>query len=208
MELITKYFPKITEAQRAQFVTLMEGTRSWNEKINLISRKDIENLELRHVLHSLAIAKYTSFTAGSRIMDLGCGGGFPGLPLAILFPKVEFVLIDARAKKIMVVNDLISQTGLQNVTAQHMRAEDYKGKFDFVVSRAVASMDQLYRWSRHLFSEEERNSIPNGLISLKGGDIRKELNPLRKVTYTEYVPLEDYFDEEGFEEKYVVYAQA
>lgn len=208
MELITKYFAKITKAQRTQFVTLMEGTRAWNEKINLISRKDIENLELRHVLHSLAIAKYTSFGVGSRIMDLGCGGGFPGLPLAILFPEVEFVLIDARAKKIMVVNDLIVQTGLQNVTAQHIRAEDYKGKFDFVVSRAVASMDQLYKWSRHLFSGQEHNSIPNGLIALKGGDIRKELNPLRKVTYTEFVSLQDIFAEEGFEEKYVVYAQA
>ena len=208
MELILKYFPELTQRQQEQMEVLMAGTRDWNEKINLISRKDIDNLEVRHVLHSLAISRYTEFVAGTRVMDLGCGGGFPGLPLAILYPEVSFVLIDARAKKIMVVNDLIEQIGLTNVEAHHIRAEDYKGKFDFVISRAVAPMDQLYRWSRHLLAKKEKSKIPNGIIALKGGNIVQELKPLRKETYTEYVPIWDYFKEPEFEEKFVVYAQA
>lgn len=208
MELIKTYFDNLSEDTIEKLRLLGKHTTEWNEKINLISRKDIDNFDTKHLLHSLAIQKYVVFKPGSRILDLGTGGGLPGLPLAILNPEVEFKLIDARAKKIMVVNDLIKQLGLQNASAEHIRAEELKGKkFDFVVSRAVAQMEVLFNWTSRLIGTKEQNSIPNGLIALKGGDIKKELSPLKKRTYTEYIPLRDYFDLEEFEDKYVVYAQ-
>ena len=207
MELIAEYFPDLTEGQLAQLAKLGDLTREWNSKVNLISRKDIDNFEVRHLLHSLAIQRFIRFAPGTRVMDLGTGGGLPGLPLAIVNPEVKFVLIDGRGKKITAVQDMIRKIKLPNAEAHHIRAEDYQGKFDFVVSRAVAPMDKLYGWSRRLLKKDDQNALPNGLIALKGGDVETELAALDKRTYTEYYPISDFFGEEEFEEKYVVYAQ-
>lgn len=205
--LIKKYFPELTEIQEKQFTLLGELYPAWNEKINLISRKDIDQLYLRHILHSLSIAKLIRFKAESQILDLGTGGGFPGIPLAILFPKVKFHLVDRKAKKIMVVNDIVSNLKLENVKAEHITAEELKSKYDFVVNRAVALTEKLWVWVTPLLRRKEINGLPNGLISLKGGDLTEELKPLQKQEYIECIPLNKFFDEEYFETKSIVYIQ-
>ncbi len=208
MQTILKYFPDLNEQQIEQLEKLGPLYSDWNQKINVISRKDIEHLYTRHVLHSLAIAKFTTFKPGAEILDLGTGGGFPGIPLAIFFPETKFTLIDGTGKKIKVVKDVAEQLGLQNVETMQMRAEEFKKrKFDFVVSRAVAAVDQLFMWSQKFFKQDHQHIYPNGLICLKGGNIKKELKSLPKGEFAEYYPLSDYFKEDFFEGKYVVYVQ-
>ena len=209
MKIIKQYFPDIDDQQLAQLELLKTELANWNEKINLISRKDVENINIHHILHSLAIYKYQKFLPDSQILDLGTGGGFPGLPLAIVQPEVNFMLIDARSKKIMVVKELIKALGLKNVNAIHIRAEEMKGKYDFVVSRAVAPLKQLMDWSKHLYSENQYHGIPNGLICLKGGQqVKKELKQMPKSSYTEQIAIQKWFKDEWFEEKFVVYVQS
>lgn len=208
MTEILKYFPNLTEAQQNQFALLLPLYKEWNEKINVVSRKDIDNLYLHHVLHSLAIAKVLRFKDGSRILDLGTGGGFPGIPLAILHPSVSFMLVDSTAKKIRVVQEVAEALGLKNVEAQHIRVEDIKGQlFDFVVTRAVTSLDQLFRWSRKLIKNKHINILPNGIFALKGGSIREEIKALGKGQYVDITNISKFFEEEYFEEKVVAYVQ-
>lgn len=203
MELINKYFPDLGEEKLLKIQRFQELFLDWNNKINLISRKDMDRLEERHVLHSLSLAKFIQFKEGSRVMDLGCGGGFPGIPLAIFFPNTEFLLVDSIAKKIRVVEDISVKLGLDNLKAVHGRAESVNDEFDFVVSRAVAPMNKLWAWSRNKIRTRELNSIPNGLIALKGGDLRLELNPFGKRALVEGIST--YFKEEFFETKKIVY---
>src|SRR5690554_793173 len=205
MNTILQYFDDFTEKQLSQLRQLDEHYREWNSKINVISRKDIDNLYTRHILHSLSIAAFTSFTDGSRVMDLGTGGGFPGIPLAIFYPKVEFHLIDGTRKKIMVVEEISAAIGLTNVRASHIRAEEVKEKYDFVVSRAVAPMNQLVQWSRPLISRKDKNAIPNGLIALKGGAVDKEIKSLPRGSYVEKERVGGFFPEPEFEDKYLIY---
>lgn len=207
LELIKSYFPDLTEKQLSQFEQLWDLYHDWNQKINVISRKDIDNLYNNHILHSLAIAKYISFSEGSRVLDLGTGGGFPGIPLAILFPEVEFTLIDGIKKKINVCNEVIGSIRLTNAKAYQRRAEESKEKHHFVVTRAVAKIDKLIGWSRKLISNQQKNRVPNGLIALKGGDIEEEMKLLPKWEYHEVVPITMYFPEDAFEEKFLVYVQ-
>lgn len=203
MEEILKYFPDITEKQKQQYAALYDLYKDWNEKINVISRKDIENLYTHHVLHSLAIAKTLSFRPGTKVLDFGTGGGFPGIPLAIMFPEVEFKMIDGTGKKIRVVNEVVSAIGLENINAVHLRGEEEKGKYDFVVSRAVMPLPDLMKIIKKNFLKEGRNSLPNGLICLKGGNLQAETQPFKKiVSLTE---IHDMFDEEWFKEKYLIY---
>ncbi len=206
VEILLKYF-ELTERQFEQFSALQALYEDWNQKINVISRKDIENIYVRHVLHSLAIAKYFKFKPGTDVMDLGCGGGFPGIPLAIMFPEVNFTLIDGTKKKITVVNEVIKSIGLKNATGWHERAEYMTEKYDFIVSRAVANIKQLKMWSFPLFKKEHVSRIPNGLICLKGGNLKTELKMLSKRDYHEQIALNKYFEEEFFEEKYLIYLQ-
>lgn len=203
MQLLSKYFPGITEDQMAQFNRLSIAVRSWNEKINVISRKDLDHLEERHILHSLAIAKFIEFRPGTSIIDVGTGGGFPGLPLAILFPECRFTLVDSIAKKIRVVGELTAATGLQNVSSFQERAEKVDQKFEFVVSRAVTAFPKFYSWTKHMTSKEQRNKLPNGIIALKGGDLGQELGGFGKRIATRN--LNDWFDEEWFSTKKLVY---
>ena len=198
--LLQKYFPELTTKQLQQFSSLGELYRVWNEKINVISRKDIDHLYERHVLHSLAIAKFISFKAGTRILDAGTGGGFPGIPLAIFFPDVKFHLIDSVGKKIKVVSSIAESLQLKNVIAEKIRAEDLDGDYDFILSRAVASIKTLYDWTKHLISP---GSNDHGWIFLKGGDLQSEIQELRKPV--QQVAISDYFDEEFFREKFIVY---
>ena len=208
MTEILKYFPNLTPEQQNQFAALLPLYTEWNEKINVVSRKDIDNLNLHHVLHSLAIAKIMGFKDGSRILDLGTGGGFPGIPLAILHPLVNFLLVDSTAKKIRVVQEVTTALGLKNVEAQHIRVEDIKGvQFDFVVTRAVTSLDQLFRWSRRLIKNKHINILPNGILALKGGNIRQEIKALGKGQYVDVTPISKIFEEDYFEEKVVAYVQ-
>ncbi len=209
MQIIEKYFPDLTDEQRQRFAALDGLYRDWNAKVNLISRKDIDNLYEHHVLHSLAIAKLIRFKPGAEILDVGTGGGFPGIPLAILMPDVNFHLIDGTLKKIKVVQDVIEQLKLQNAKAQQVRAEELKGlRYDFIVTRAVAELDQLRLWTaQRLLKTKESHSLPNGLIALKGGNIKTEIKALPKGEYVETHPISDYFDEDYFKEKYVVYLQ-
>jgi 16S rRNA (guanine527-N7)-methyltransferase len=209
MTEILKYFPNLTEQQQNQFAALLPLYKEWNEKINVISRKDIDNLYTHHVLHSLAIAKVVNFKDGTHILDLGTGGGFPGIPLAILYPSVSFLLVDSTAKKIRVVQEIVEALGLKNVEAQQIRVEDIKKgvQFDFVVTRAVTVLDQLFRWSRRLIKNKHLNALPNGILALKGGNIREEVQALGKGQYVEITPITKFFKEEYFEEKVVAYVQ-
>ena len=208
MTEILKYFPNLTESQKQQFEQLMPLYTEWNEKINVISRKDMDNLYVHHVLHSLAIARVVAFKDGADILDLGTGGGFPGIPLAILYPSVNFVLVDGTAKKIRVVQEVSDALGLQNVTALAIRVEDLKDKkFDFVVTRAVTSLDQLMRWSQRLIKKNHIHALPNGILALKGGDMKAEIKAMGKGQYVEVSPVSQYFKEEFYETKSVVYVQ-
>ena len=203
MELIKKYFPNLTEVQEKQFADLYDLYIDWNSKINVISRKDIENLDEHHVLHSLGIAKYTTFAPGTTVMDLGTGGGFPGIPLAILFPETKFHLVDSIGKKIRVATEVANSIGLKNVTFRHCRAEEEKQKFDYVVSRAVMPLTDLLKIIRKHISTEQRNALPNGLICLKGGELEKEVMPVKHKV--DFFDLKNVFEEEFFETKKVVY---
>ena len=207
IDIIKHYFPSLDDTKLGQLEQLGALYREWNDKVNLVSRKDIDNIFDHHILHSLAICKYISFKPGTRILDLGTGGGLPGLPLAICFPESKFHLVDARSKKIMVVNDIIDQMDLQNVTATHIRAEELKTKYDFIVSRAVAPVNQLMLWSQKLFLKNEKNAIPNGFILLKGGDMKQELKEARALAIADIEELKNYFVEEWFAEKKLVYIQ-
>lgn len=203
MEEILKYFPSLTDKQKEQFAALYDLYFDWNNKINVISRKDIENLYLHHVLHSLAIAKAIQFRPGTRVMDFGCGGGFPGIPLAIMFPETQFHLVDSIGKKIRVATEIASAIGLTNVTATHSRVQEIKDKYNFVVSRAVMQLPELIKICRKNIGKEQLNSLPNGVICLKGGNIEGEVQPFKKVVET--TPLSSIFDEEFFKDKKVVY---
>lgn len=204
IEIITKYFPELAENQVEQFKKLQSLYEDWNQKINVISRKDIDNLYEHHVLHSLAIAKAIRFKAGTTILDFGCGGGFPGIPLAIMFPECHFRMIDGTGKKIKVVNAVAEACGLKNVDAQHLRGEDEKGKYDFIVSRAVMPLPDMMKIVRKNISNKHQNALPNGVFCLKGGDLTEELKPYANVV--EEIPLDTFFDEDWFkEEKKLIY---
>ncbi len=203
VELILKYFPDLSPKQREQFAMLGSLYIHWNEKINVISRKDIEALYERHILHSLGIAKVISFADHSHILDVGTGGGFPGIPLAILFPYSNFYLVDAIGKKIYVVKAVSDAIGLENLTAEHQRAEDVPQQFDFVVSRAVTQISPFYSWVQQKFLKRQDNPLPNGILYLKGGDIEEEFATLNRK-YSTYV-LSDYYEEEFFETKKVMF---
>ena len=205
MENILKYFPDITPRQKEQFAALYDLYYDWNSKINVISRKGIENLYLHHVLHSLAIAKYITFKPGTTIMDMGCGGGFPGIPLAIMFPEVQFHLVDSIGKKVRVAAEIANTIGLTNVRTSHSRAEEIKEKYSFVVSRAVMLLPDLVKICRKNISKEQNNALPNGIICLKGGDMTAETAPFKNCR--EIVDVSDYFQEEFFKDKKVVYVQ-
>lgn len=203
MDLILKYFPDLTDKQKQQFAALYDLYTDWNSKINVISRKDIENLYEHHVLHSLGIAKTIRFQPDTYIMDLGTGGGFPGVPLAILFPECHFLLVDSIGKKVRVANEVSTAIGLQNIEFRHARAEEIKEKFDFVVSRAVMPLTGLINIIKKNIKSEQHNALPNGLICLKGGELANEVQPVKnKMLLTN---LSDYFEEPFFETKKVVY---
>ena len=203
MEIINKYFPNLTEQQRKHFAALDELYRDWNSKINVISRKDIDNLYEHHILQSLGIAQIINFKPGTRIMDLGTGGGFPGIPLAIMFPEVQFHLVDSIGKKIKVCDEVRNALGLTNVTTEWTRGENLKDKYDFVVSRAVMPLTDLVKLIRKNVSRTSQNAMPNGLICLKGGELQHEVMPMKSQTII--TDLSDYFEEEFFETKKVVY---
>ena len=203
MQLIDKYFPKLTDTQRSQFEALDALYRDWNAKINVISRRDIDQLYLHHVLHSLAIARMISFRSGTRVLDFGTGGGFPGVPLAILFPEVEFKLIDGTGKKIRVAQEVSQAIGLKNCHPCHLRGEDEKEQFDFVVSRAVMPLPDLMKIVRKNISRRQQNALPNGVICLKGGALDEEVRTFKNIA--EISPVSDWFEEEWFKEKYVIY---
>ena len=205
MEIIRKYFPNLTEDQISKFSQLDELYHDWNAKINVISRKDIDNLYEHHVLHSLAIAEMIRFKPGTKVMDLGTGGGFPGIPLAIMFPETTFHLVDSIGKKIKVCQEVANALQLKNVTTQWCRAEEIKDKYHFVVSRAVMPLAELVKIIKKNISTEQINALPNGIICLKGGELEKETLPLKKQT--EIYPLTDYFEEPFFETKKIVYTQ-
>ena len=205
MNIIEKYFTHLTDEQKKQIAALDELYRDWNNKINVISRKDIDNLYEHHVLHSMAIAKAINFRPGTEILDFGCGGGFPGIPLAILFPECKFKLIDGTGKKIRVCNEVASAIGLKNLAAEHLRGED--GKYDFVVSRAVMQLPDLMKIIKKNFKKKGQNALPNGLICLKGGNLQEELKDYRNVA--EITPLSTFFEEEWFkQDKQLIYVPA
>lgn len=203
MEEILKYFPELSSTQQQQLAALDGLYHDWNAKINVISRKDIDNLYLHHILHSLAIAKAIHFKPQTRILDFGTGGGFPGIPLAILFPDCQFRLIDGTGKKIKVATEVISTIGLTNAEALHRRGEEEKDKFDFVVSRAVMPLPDLVRIVKKNISKSQHNAVPNGLIVLKGGNLDAEIRPFKNIV--EVTPISDFFDEPWFQEKNIIY---
>ena len=202
-EIIYKYFPHLSDTQLEQFAALGDLYRDWNSKINVISRKDIDQLYEHHVLHSLAIAKVINLHPGTRILDFGTGGGFPGVPLSILFPECKFKLIDGTGKKIRVAQEVADAIGLKNCTPTHLRGEDEKDKFDFIVSRAVMPLPDLVKLMRKNISKTSANALPNGVICLKGGNLQAELQPFHKIVET--TDISQFFSEEWFKEKYVIY---
>ncbi len=201
--IIFNYFPDLSPIQQEQIERLYGLYEDWNSQINVISRKDFPNFYERHVLHSLGIAKVIQFKPGTKIMDIGTGGGFPGIPLAILFPDAQFTLVDSIGKKIKVVNEIATELGLKNVTAMHQRAEDVDAKFHFITTRAVGDMNELYRWVKHKFEPLSSNTLTNGILALKGGDLQEELSFY--LYKTKIFELKEYFQEEFFETKKVVY---
>ncbi len=203
MNLINKYFPKLNEKQIALFEQLQPLYAEWNAQINVISRKDFSEFYEHHVLHSLSIAKLLSFTSGTKILDVGTGGGFPGIPLAIMFPEVQFHLVDSIGKKIKVVHGVVESLGLKNVTAEQIRAEQLTDKYDFVVSRAVTRLPEFVPWVRKNISKKQINAMPNGIIYLKGGDLQEETKSFRQNIFIK--DLSNYFEEEFFETKKVVH---
>lgn len=203
IDVLLKYFPDLTAHQQDQFSALQPLYAEWNEKINVISRKDIENLYVNHVLHSLGIAKVATFLAGANVLDVGTGGGFPGIPLAIMFPEARFHLVDSIGKKIKVVEAVAAGAGIKNITTAHIRAEEVKDKYDFVVSRAVTRMAEFYGWVNNKFKKENKHEINNGILYLKGGDLNDEMAELGK-RYQSF-DLTSYFQEEFFETKKVIY---
>lgn len=203
IKCLERFFSFLTDKQKEQFLRLPSLYESWNEKINVISRKDIGNLFSHHILHSLSIGKVCPFVAGTKILDLGTGGGFPGIPLAILFPDCQFRLIDGTGKKILVATEVAKAIGLKNVEALHRRGEDEKDKFDFIVSRAVMPLPDMVKIVRKNISHEQRNALPNGIITLKGGNLEDELKPYRKIV--QVTPISGFFNEEWFKEKNIVY---
>jgi len=203
MEQLLKYFPTLSVEQQRQFAALDALYRDWNAKINVISRKDIDNLYEHHVLHSLAIAKMIHFRPGTRILDFGTGGGFPGVPLAIIFPECQFKLIDGTGKKIRVAQEVCNAIGLKNCHPEHLRGEEEKGRYDFIVSRAVMPLPDLVKIVRKNIAKENRNALPNGILCLKGGNLEGELQPFRKIVESQ--ELSTWFSEEWFKEKHVIY---
>lgn len=203
METIKKYFKNLTEEQTKQLERLNELYHDWNLKINVISRKDIDNLYLHHVMHSMAIAKAVNFRPGTKILDFGTGGGFPGVPLSILFPECTFKLIDGTGKKIRVATEVANAIGLKNCHPEHLRGEEEKGQYDFVVSRAVMPLPDLVKIVKKNISKRQQNALPNGVICLKGGDLQAEIKPFKNVV--ELTELSTFFDEEWFKEKYIIY---
>lgn len=202
-ETVFKYFSQLTEIQKQQIDSLLPIYKEWNDKINVVSRKDIDLLYERHILHSLSIAKFIQFKPGSKVLDLGTGGGFPGVPLAILFPDTHFHLVDSINKKIRVVNEVSNALGLKNLTAEHQRAEKVSGKFDFIISRAVARTKQLFIWTHQKVSTEHNHQIDNGMILLKGGDLNEEMKELKRK-YQE-INIHKFFPYEFFETKKIIY---
>lgn len=203
MDCINKYFKNLTETQISQFQALEALYTDWNSKINVISRKDIENLYEHHVLHSLAISNILTFKDGTRIMDIGCGGGFPGVPLAILFPDCQFSMVDSIGKKLKVVSEVSASIGLKNIEVHHTRVEDYKEKFDFVVSRAVMPLNDIVKVTNKNFVKSQKNARPNGWICLKGGELDREIDKYKSIA--DIYEISDFFDEEYFTTKKIVY---
>lgn len=203
MDIVIKYFPKLTPEQMLQFSLLEPLYAEWNAQINVISRKDFGSLYEKHVLHSLAIAKFIRFSPGAKILDVGTGGGFPGIPLAIMFPEVQFHLVDSIGKKIKVVNSITQSLGLKNILAEQKRAEQLTGQYDFVVSRAVTGLPEFVSWTKKNISAKQKNAIPNGILYLKGGDIQPEIFPFGKNVFVQ--DISDYFDEEFFKTKKLVH---
>lgn len=203
MNEILKYFPHLSEEQQRQYAALYDLYSDWNSKINVISRKDIDNLYEHHILHSLAIAKFIGFKAGTNILDFGTGGGFPGIPLAIMFPEVNFKLIDGTGKKIKVASEIAKAIGLKNVVAEHLRGEDEREKYDFIVSRAVMQLSDMIRLMRKNISHTQHNALPNGFITLKGGDLTEETKPYKNIANV--LPLSEWFEEDWFKGKNIIY---
>jgi 16S rRNA (guanine527-N7)-methyltransferase len=207
MEIILKYFSDFTELQLRQYAALEDLYNHWNSKINVISRKDIDSLYEKHILHSLSIATVINFSGGTQIIDIGTGGGFPGIPLAIYFPDVQFHLVDSIAKKLKIVESIATEIGLSNITTQHIRAEEIKNKkFDFVVSRAVATLKDLWKWSKPLLKKGNTQELSNGLICLKGGDLTQEI--YESGLRPRIIAVEEIFKEESFKEKYLLHVSA
>ncbi|MFZ9027540.1 MAG: 16S rRNA (guanine(527)-N(7))-methyltransferase RsmG [Crocinitomicaceae bacterium] len=204
-DIIFHYFPDLSETQIGQFKALKPLYLHWNDQINVISRKDTDDFYIRHVLHSLAIAKVQAFNPGSKVIDIGTGGGFPGIPLAILFPETEFLLVDSIGKKIKVVNEIAQELNLSNVTAIHERAEKVKGQFDFIVSRAVTAMPKFLNWTKGKFAKENKHNLKNGILYLKGGDLKEEMASVKKAI--QYFEIKDIFEDDFFETKKVVYVR-
>ena len=202
MEDLLRYFDNLTNIQMEQFSKLEDLYRDWNSKINVISRKDIDALTIRHILHSLGVAKVQEFKPKSNILDIGTGGGFPGIPLAIMFPESNFYLVDSIGKKIKVVQEIVQALGLRNVKAEHIRAEEVKGRFDFIVSRAVTKMDDFVPWTRKKIAKKQNHELKNGILYLKGGDLKEELQNFPKATIFD---LSDYFKEDFFKTKKLVH---